>query len=75
MPYKYHMNLAMVEYDLQPQIAETWKRLWPDARVIHYTLVKPFLPDDDGWWRDSYQSVFDLWQVHNQKAHEMLKQQ
>ncbi|KAF7378369.1 Glycosyltransferase family 8 protein [Mycena sanguinolenta] len=42
LPYIYNANLAIKDRSLT-----LWERLVPEMRIVHYTLVKPFLPDPD----------------------------
>ncbi|OCH95067.1 nucleotide-diphospho-sugar transferase [Obba rivulosa] len=42
LPYAYNANLAIKQR--QPAL---WEDLWPEVRIVHYTLVKPFLDDDE----------------------------
>ncbi|PCH35545.1 glycosyltransferase family 8 protein [Wolfiporia cocos MD-104 SS10] len=41
LPYAYNANLA-----IKKRSSEMWKDLMGDARIVHYTLVKPFLQGD-----------------------------
>ncbi|KAF7378368.1 Glycosyltransferase family 8 protein [Mycena sanguinolenta] len=42
LPYIYNANLA-----IKFRSPVLWERLLPEMRVVHYTLVKPFLPDPE----------------------------
>lgn len=50
LPYKYNLNLAQ---DKHPDV---WGRVWRDARVVHYTLEKPFRMESD-----RFRDQFALW--------------
>ncbi|OCH90582.1 nucleotide-diphospho-sugar transferase [Obba rivulosa] len=42
LPYVYNANLAVKQ-----RKQSVWEDVWPQARIVHYTLVKPFLDDAD----------------------------
>ena len=42
LPYIYNANLAIKRKD-----AEIWDSFIRDARIVHYTLIKPFLDDEE----------------------------
>lgn len=42
LPYIYNANLAIKRKD-----SAIWASMMPHARIVHYTLVKPFLDDDE----------------------------
>lgn len=42
LPYIYNANLAIKRKD-----EAIWASMMPHARIVHYTLVKPFLDDDE----------------------------
>jgi glycogenin glucosyltransferase len=57
LPMKYNLNLCAYSFH-----REKWDAIWPDARIVHFTMVKPCLsgrneyPDYDQpvnlWWKE-----------------------
>lgn len=55
LPQTYNMNLAI--YSKYPEL---WKILQPEFKVIHYTLMKPFLTDKPGPYLGPYEFYKNL---------------
>jgi hypothetical protein len=54
LPMKYNRNL-----EAYSSHREKWDGIWPDARIIHYTMSKPYIgqPRDD----PTYAQPLDAW--------------
>jgi lipopolysaccharide biosynthesis glycosyltransferase len=60
LPYVYNMNLAMYHSTRWPLLRKVWNSLLPDARIIHYTIGKPFQVPENEFFQDTFQVWFQL---------------
>lgn len=63
LDFIYQMNLAMYNTS-KPHtltLGHMWNKLWGNARIIHYTLRKPFMPGEQEFENGRMQIMFDLW--------------
>jgi lipopolysaccharide biosynthesis glycosyltransferase len=71
LPYKYNMNQASSVY-----WRSNWDRVWPDRRVIHFTLTKPFLALPTGAqyseWATQSADMRRVWEDYRDEAQEKL---
>lgn len=65
LDYTYQLNLAMYNSQKHPELNAMWRKVWPRARVIHYTILKPFKKEEgDG----KYGPVMQVWRDVHQLA-------
>ncbi|PCH35546.1 glycosyltransferase family 8 protein [Wolfiporia cocos MD-104 SS10] len=64
LPYAYNANLA-----IKLRKPELWEDLWGDARIVHYTIVKPFLAE----WDNRGKKVVDIDDITS-NAHMRMKE-
>jgi hypothetical protein len=71
LPYKYNMNQASSVY-----WRSNWDRVWPDRRIFHFTLTKPFLalPTGEPWgkWATGSADMRRVWEEYRDEAQEKL---
>ena len=60
LPYIFNMNLAMYEATRWSYLRDVWNSLYADARIIHYTVGKPFHDSDMPQFKDPFDVYFKL---------------
>jgi len=56
LPYMYNGNLAIKAAD-----KAVWAKLWPQMRIIHYTLHKPHKTEEHSQRQALFESEWKLW--------------
>ena len=63
LSYVYNLNIAIGKSTLRP----FWDTLWPNVRIVHYTIEKPFI--EFGELRNPvWETPFQLWDEYHKDA-------
>ncbi|KAI3635782.1 hypothetical protein MIR68_006420 [Amoeboaphelidium protococcarum] len=74
MDYIYNLNLALLRSWGQADLRRTWDRLLPNARIIHYTLYKPFLQTKEFNIDQNWKTVYAQWKEYHDEAEAFVNQ-